>query len=196
MDAPDDSTHALAADAAFRPAICGVDDLPRLRGCGFTHIVSIMDPGSAVPEAFGSFDPHQRLDLRLHDIIDPQADMVAPDEGHVGQLLRFGHAMASSQSPIKLLAHCHAGVSRSSAAVILMLAAVQPGAPERALAAALAIAPNAWPNLRMIELGDALMGCNGRLIAAVRGHYAGMLERYPAIRQVIAVDRHLRNPPG
>lgn len=198
MDTPDDSAqpHASAAAAAFRPTICGVDELPRLHGGGFTHIVSIMDPGSAVPEAFGSFDPHERLDLRFHDIIDPQVDMVMPDDEHVGRLLRFGGTMASSQSPVTLLAHCHAGVSRSSAAAILMLAAVRPGTPEQALAEALAVAPNAWPNLRMIELGDALIGCNGRLIAAVRGHYADMLERYPAIRQVIAVDRHLRKPPG
>lgn len=154
-----------------------------------------MDPGSAAPEVFGSFDAHERLELRFHDIIDPQPDMIAPDDDHVGQLLRFGDAMFAARSPVTLLAHCHAGVSRSSAAVILMLAAAQPGAPERALAHALSGAPNAWPNLRMIELGDALIDCNGRLVAAVRGHYAGMLERYPAIRQVISVDRHLRMPP-
>lgn len=194
MDTPEEGNppNGLPAGAAFRPTICGVDELPRFARCGFTHIVSIMDPGSAVPEAFGSFDRHVRLDLRFHDIIDPQADMAAPGDDHIRQLLGFGDAMRASQAPVKLLAHCHAGVSRSSAAIIVMLAAAQPGSPEQALAHGLAVVPNAWPNLRMIELGDGLIGCRGRLIAAVRGHYAVMLERYPAIRQVIAVERHLR----
>jgi predicted protein tyrosine phosphatase len=181
--------------AAFRLVVCGVDELARFRRCRFSHIVSIMDPDSAVPEVFGSFDAHERIDLRFHDIIDPQVDMVIPNSDHIGQLLRFGGAMMASKSPIKLLAHCHAGVSRSSAAAILVLTAAQSGAPEQALARLLSIAPNAWPNLRMIELGDALIGCKGRLISAVRDHYASMLERYPAIRQMIAVDKHLRATP-
>jgi predicted protein tyrosine phosphatase len=184
-----------ATAAAFRLAICGVDELPRFRACGFSHIVSIMDPGSAVPEVFGSFRAHERLDLRFHDIIDQQADMVIPDSDHIGQLLRFGSAMVRSKSPIKLLVHCHAGVSRSSAAAVVLLAGAKAGVPEQALTQLLSVAPNAWPNLRMIELGDALIGCQGRLISAVRGHYANMLERYPVIRQMIVVDKHLRVPP-
>lgn len=188
-------TNEEATAAAFRLVICGVDGLARFRQCGFSHIVSIMDPGSAVPEVFGSFDAHERLDLRFHDIIDQQADMVIPNRDHIGQLLRFGDTMIASKSPVKLLVHCHAGVSRSSAAAVVLLARTQPGAPEQALAQLLSVAPNAWPNLRMIELGDALADCKGRLISAVRGHYASMLERYPAIRQVIAIDRHLRVSP-
>ncbi|TPQ29170.1 protein-tyrosine-phosphatase [Bradyrhizobium guangdongense] len=151
-----------------------------------------MDPGSDVPTVFETFDAHQRLDLRFHDIIDPDSDMVVPNGEHIGELLRFGRAMYASKSSIKLLAHCHAGVSRSSAAATLMLAAAQPGAPAQAFSRLLAIAPNAWPNLRMIELGDALLGCNGQLVAAARAHYANMIERYPALRQMIAVDKHLR----
>ena len=154
-----------------------------------------MDPDSAVPEVFGSFDAHERLDMRFHDIIDQQVDMVLPNSDHIGQLLRFGRTMITSKSPVKLLVHCHAGVSRSSAAAVVLLAGTQPGAPEQALAQLLSVAPNAWPNLRMIELGDALADCKGRLISAVRGHYASMLERYPAIRQVIAIDKHLRLSP-
>lgn len=185
-------TGEAAAGATLHPVICGVDGLTQFRRCGFTHIVSIMDPGSDAPTVFETFDAHQRLDLRFHDIIDPEADMVVPDGKHIGELLRFGHAMLASPSPIKLLAHCHAGVSRSSAAATLMLAAARPGAPAQAFSRLLAIAPNAWPNLRMIELGDALLGCNGQLVAAARAHYANMIERYPALRQMIAVDKHLR----
>lgn len=197
MSTPEDRfpTDREATAAAYRLVICGVDELARFRQCGFSHIVSIMDPGSAVPEIFGSFDAHERLDLRFHDIIDQQADLVIPNKDHIGQLLRFADAMIAPKSPVTLLVHCHAGVSRSSAAAVLLLAGTQPNAPEWALAQLLTVAPNAWPNLRMIELGDALTDGRGRLISAVRAHYASMLERYPAIRQLIAIDRHLRVSP-
>lgn len=195
----DTSEHTASSNetaaAAFRLVICGVDELARFRQDGFSHIVSIMDPGCAVPEVFGSFDAHERLDLRFHDIIDPQPGMVIPNKDHIGQLLLFGEAMMASKSPVKLLVHCHAGVSRSSAAAVLLLVGAHPDAPERALPRLLSVAPNAWPNLRMIELGDVLTDCGGRLISAVRAHYASMLERYPAIRQLIATERHLRVSP-
>lgn len=194
MDTPEHRTHtgAAAAGTTLDLVICGVDELTRFRRCGCTHVVSIMDPGSDVPTVFGSFNTHERLDLRFHDIIDPDVDMIVPDSDHIGQILRFGRSMLASKSPVKLLAHCHAGVSRSSAAAALMLTVAQPGTPAQALGRLLSIAPNAWPNLRMIELGDALLGCNGQLIAAVRVHYANMIERYPVLRQMVAADKHLR----
>jgi len=179
-------------DAPFHPMICRVDELEQFRHAGFSHVVSILDPDSAVPEVFDAFDPHQRLDLRFHDIIDEQPDMIVPDRHHIERLLRFGRAMIASPAQFKLLLHCQAGVCRSTAAACLLLANAQPGRPELAIAQLRSFAPNAWPNLRMIELGDALLDLRGRLVAATRGHYADLLARYPAIGQVIAVDRYLR----
>ena len=179
-------------DAPFCPVICRVDELGQFRHAGFSHVVSILDPDSAVPEIFEAFERHERLDLRFHDIIDEQPDMIVPNRHHIERLLRFGRAMIASSAQVKLLVHCQAGVSRSTAAALLLLAAAQPGQPESAMARLRSIAPNAWPNLRVIELGDALLDLRGQLVAAVRSHYADLLARYPAIGEVIAVDRHLR----
>jgi hypothetical protein len=39
--------------------------------------------------------------------------------------------------------------------------------------------PRAWPNLRIIELGDALLGRRGEIVEAVRALYRRVLEREP-----------------
>jgi predicted protein tyrosine phosphatase len=47
------------------------------------------------------------------------------------------------------------------------------------------IRPKAWPNLRMIELGDELLGRECRLVAAVRERYRRALERDPNLIEFI-----------
>jgi len=183
-------------EQASAAAICRVDELDGYANAGFSHVVSILDPGYAVPDTFARFAPHQRLDLRFHDIIDPQPEMVPPGRDHIEQLVQFGRAIAASPAPVRLLSHCQAAVSRSTAAAIVLLATARPAAPGEAVTALLAAAPNAWPNLRIIELGDAVLGHGGALVAAVRLHYADMLARYPALRELVAVDRHLHASLG
>ena len=39
--------------------ICGLEELDQHRACGVTHVLSILDPNWADPEAFLAFDPHQ-----------------------------------------------------------------------------------------------------------------------------------------
>jgi predicted protein tyrosine phosphatase len=83
-----------------------------------------------------------------------------------------------------LLVHCHAGVSRSTASVILILAQALPEIPAAEIARhLLRIRPQAWPNLRIIELGDAMSGRDGEIIAAVRAVYRAQLDRRPEIAE-------------
>lgn len=53
--------------------------------------------------------------------------------------------------------------------------------PERpataALEAIVAIRPRAWPNLLILELGDALLGRNGEIAAAASAIYRCVLTR-------------------
>src|SRR6266571_8045315 len=66
-----------------------------------------------------------------------------------------------------LLVHCRAGVSRSTAAAALILMQANPEWPaSAALDAVAAIRPRAWPNLLILEFGDALLGRNGEIVAA------------------------------
>jgi len=169
--------------APFRITVCGIDELPDHNAAGVSHVLSILDPGWPVPDAFGEFGEHARLELRFHDIIEETPGMIAPGEGHVGQLLGFGRDLAAEPPKgAHLLVHCHAGVSRSTASMILILAQALPEMQAADIAQhVLRIRPQAWPNLRIIELGDAMTGRDGEIVAAARTLYRKQLDRRPEI---------------
>ena len=146
-------------------------------------MLSILDPGYPAPPAFGSFGEHERLELRFNDIIDEREDAIAPRREDIETLLRFGRTLLGQPpSNAHLLVHCHAGVSRSTAAMALILAQSRPDSPAAdALAEVVRIRPQAWPNLRMIELGDMLLGRGGEIITAVRRHYRAVAFRQPEL---------------
>ena len=170
----------------FQVTICGIGELGLHCEAGVTHVLSLLDPGSPEPEAFGIFDPHRRLELRFHDVIDADPGCVPPERPDVEQLLSFGRDLANAKGA-HLLVHCHAGVSRSTAAATLILAQARPDRPaEEALQTVVRRRPRAWPNLRILELGDALLGRRGEIVVAARAHYRRVLEREPwMIEQMI-----------
>jgi predicted protein tyrosine phosphatase len=163
--------------APFRVTICGIDELPGHCAAGVTHVLSILDPGWPEPAAFEAFDPHRRLELRFHDIIDDTPNEIAPQRDDVARLLGFGRELSAAPGG-HLLVHCHAGISRSTAATTLILAQAQPERPaSEALAAVVRLRPHAWPNLRILEIGDELLSRRGEIVAAVRVVYRGALDR-------------------
>jgi predicted protein tyrosine phosphatase len=163
----------------FQVTICGIDELGVHCAAGVTHVLSILDPGWPEPEAFGAFDPHRRLELRFHDVIEADPGCVAPEHLDVEQLLTFARDLTKARDT-HLLVHCHAGVSRSTAAATLILAQTRPDRPaEEALQAVVRQRPRAWPNLRILELGDALLERHGEIVDAARAHYRRVLEREP-----------------
>jgi len=170
----------------FQVTICGIGELGLHCEAGVTHVLSLLDPGSPEPEAFGTFDPHRRLELRFHDVIDADPGCVPPERPDVEQLLSFGRDLGSAKGG-HLLVHCHAGVSRSTAAATLILAQARPDRPaEEALQTVVRRRPRAWPNLRILEFGDALLDRRGEIIVAARAHYRRVLEREPwMIEQMI-----------
>jgi predicted protein tyrosine phosphatase len=172
--------------APFQVTICGIDELCFHGGAGVTHVLSILDPGWPEPEAFGAFDPHRRLELRFHDVIEADPGCIAPESPHVEQLLSFGRDLTEARGK-HLLVHCHAGISRSTAAAILIVAQACPDRPAaEALQTVVRRRPRAWPNLRILELGDALLDRGGEIVVAARAHYRRVLEREPwMIEQMI-----------
>jgi predicted protein tyrosine phosphatase len=174
----------MEALAPFRISICGIPELAGHCEGGVSHVLSILDPGWPVPEAFGGFGEHRKLELRFHDIIETDdTGLIPPDDEHVRQLLAFGRSMlADAHTAPHLLVHCHAGVSRSTASMTLLLAQARPDASgERILREVLRIRPQAWPNRRILELGDAQLGRRGDLVAAAAGVYRMQLERTPEL---------------
>jgi predicted protein tyrosine phosphatase len=166
--------------APFRITVCGIEELAGHCDGNVSHVLSILDPEWPVPGAFGAFGEHARLELRFHDIIDEyNAGMIAPQEEHVAELLAFGRGLSEEpQADAHLLVHCHAGVSRSTASMALILAQALPDvAADRVFEEVLRIRPQAWPNLRILELGDAQLNRRGELVAAAAGIYRAQLDR-------------------
>ena len=125
----------------FQVTVCGIDELGSHCEAGVTHVLSILDPGWPEPEAFGIFDPHRRLELRFHDVIETEPGCVAPESLDVEQLLSFGRDLTEAKGA-HLLVHCHAGLSRSTAAATLIVAQARPDRPaEEALQTVLSRRP-------------------------------------------------------
>ncbi len=172
--------------APFRISVCGIEELTGHCETGVSHTLSILDPEWPVPEAFGAFGEHAKLELRFHDVVEEGIPgTLPPREEHVAALLAFGRELTAEPPPeAHLLVHCHAGVSRSTASMALILAQGLPEAgPDRVFGEILRIRPQAWPNLRILEMGDALLGRGGALAEAARGVYRRQLEARPHLAE-------------
>ena len=163
----------------FQLTICGIDELAGHCPGGVTHVLSILDPGWPEPEALSIFDVHQRLRLRFHDVIESQPGWIAPERWDVELLLAFARGLNAS-GETHLLIHCHAGVSRSTAAAALVLAQARADRPaDEVLREVVRLRPRAWPNLRILEFGDDILGRGGEIVEAARAHYRRAIEREP-----------------
>ena len=164
--------------------ICGLDELDDHSARGVTHVLSILDPGWPEPAAFLAFDPHFRATFHFHDAIEPGPGILLPEKADVAAILAFGREVGDDVR--HLLIHCHAGISRSTAAMLMILAQALPHEGEDAVVGRLLhIRPQAWPNSRMIGFADELLGRDGRLSAAVGRIYARHLKTRPDLAQTM-----------
>ena len=171
-------------DSPFKITICGIDELVDHSKADVPHVLSILDPATPEPDAFGQFGEHARLELRFHDVIEefvPGYD--SPQPHHIAALLAFGRGLSSEpEGRAHLLVHCHMGISRSTAAAVLLLAEARPQSSPAAIMAEIAkVRDKAWPNLRMVEIGDAMLGLNGGLVQAVRDRHHQLARARPDV---------------
>jgi predicted protein tyrosine phosphatase len=168
----------------FKMTICGIEELTEHCNARVSHVLSILDPMTPQPDAFGRYGEHARLELRFHDIIEERIPgYESPQAHHIDALLTFGRAMIQRpEDRAHLLVHCHMGISRSTAASVLLLTQAAPGwSHDDVMAEVARIRPKAWPNLRMIELGDQILGLQGGLVRAVRCRYQEMARALPHV---------------
>lgn len=160
-------------EPGLRLTICGLGELADHSAAGVTHVLSILDPDFPEPEDFLAYDQHHRLTLRFHDIIGPWPGWQAPERHDVEALIDFGRELDQAGDGVEhLLVHCHAGISRSTAALATLLARHTPAGDEAGIFARIReIRPQAWPNSRMVDFADDLLQRDGRLSAALRDHY-------------------------
>ena len=165
--------------------ICGLEELTLHGARGVTHVLSILDPDQPEPEAFSGYSRHRRTLLRFHDAIELAPGLVLPQPSHVEAVLEFGQSLAEEADTAQahLLVHCHAGISRSTAAMAMLLAQAEPEqSEENIFERLLALRPKAWPNSLMIDFADQLLRRGGRFSSALGPLYRRQLATYPNIR--------------
>jgi len=156
--------HTLDADIpAFRP----------------THLLGILDPLTPDPRAY-RHKPAGRvaLVLRFRDV--DAATPEGPGGHHAAAIIDFADraVAASRQGEARLLVHCHAGISRSTASAYIALVRERgiERAPE-AFAELLRIAVQPWPNRSLVELADRQLAAAGRLLAPLDAYRAAHQHR-------------------
>jgi predicted protein tyrosine phosphatase len=144
-----------------------------------THLLGILDPPTPEPAIYGH-EPNSRatLLLRFQDIDAGEPD--GPTAEHVREIIAFADQVRSAhaRAPARLLVHCHAGISRSTASAYIALA--RDFGLERAndaFQALLRAAVNPWPNRRLIALADDALGAGGRLLAPLDGYREANIAR-------------------
>jgi predicted protein tyrosine phosphatase len=170
-------------DAPFLITVCGLEELSCHADRKVSHVLSILDPGYSEPEAFGAYGEHARLQLNFHDIIEDIPGQEPPQPEHVATILEFGSGILRDPALSRhLLVHCHMGISRSTAAMTLLLAQAQPGlTATEVLAQVLHIRPKAWPNLRILTLGEEQLDRRGEFTDAAAGVYRLQMEQRPEL---------------
>jgi len=165
--------------------ICGIPELDLHREAGVSDVLSIIDPYEPEPVVFDRFHPHRRQTLRFDDVMSRSAGAQAPEDDHLEALLAFGQAIEQAGDATHLLIHCHAGVSRSTAAAAILMAQHNAGREADAFLALLELRAQAWPNTRMVQIADRLMARNGALIEGLVAYRRALLEVRPHLAQMI-----------
>jgi predicted protein tyrosine phosphatase len=155
-------------------SICGVMELPeKVKAFSPTHVISIQDPDDD-PQAFASSVAVLRLafwDIAvarslIHNALKLKPEDDFPGRHHAEAILDFGRGIPSEG---RLLIHCMAGISRSTAAAFMLVCQHRRGDERRALQFIKVLRPQAEPNAILVAHADAILGADGRMIAALCG---------------------------
>lgn len=143
--------------------VCSLREMPtHVRTVRPAYLVSLVTPveqPATPPEV--PVERHLRVDI--DDICAPVHGAIIPCARHIHAVL---DKLAQWRGAEPILIHCVAGVSRSMATALITAASRAPGREMELAASLRRAAPHAQPNQLMIELGDAILGCRGRLIDA------------------------------
>jgi hypothetical protein len=145
----------------------------------FNAVVSIVgtweEPGVVGSPPPGDWDVWnafrgEKLRLVFDDVQRESPHGDPPTEADVATIIEFAHAVWGG----KVLLHCGAGVSRSGAAALTLLAVLLgPGREMEAVEHLLKIRPIARPHARMVEYADRLLGRSGALYGATAERMGG-----------------------
>lgn len=158
--------HEMSIEVASRAEAGDILCSPE-RCAEVTCLVSIGEAHNELPAGFTNVA--RRLRLLFADHVDGP---YAPTVEDVRQIIELAESLRASAG--RVLIHCEAGVSRSSAAALIMYACWYGAGREReALGRVLRQRAVAHPNRLMVSLADELLGRGGRLAEVVQAYEAG-----------------------
>ena len=129
-----------------------------------SEVMCLISIGAANDELpIGYDNVSHKLRLLFGDTLDEET---GPQESDVQTLVKFAQNLSSSRG--KILIHCEAGISRSTAAALILYACwLGPGREREAMRRVLKQRPIAFPNRRMVQLADQLLKRDGQLLKAL-----------------------------
>lgn len=130
--------------------------------CGeVSFLISIGAPEDDLPAGYSNVPSRLRLLFG-----DTETAEHGASESDIQCLIDLAEEL--NRSTAKVLIHCEAGVSRSTAAALIIYTCLLgPGSERRAMDLVLRQRPIAMPNRRMVKIADALLRRRGRLIAVL-----------------------------
>ena len=126
-----------------------------------SHVITLLNPDHEMAPVAGP----RHLRLGMHDVALRAQGMTTPEASDIERILGFA---AEWDEAAPMLVHCHMGISRSTATAYIIACQRSPEGMELRIAQRLrAVSPQAYPNRRLVMLGDEALGRQGRMIAAV-----------------------------
>ncbi|HYN38991.1 MAG TPA: protein-tyrosine-phosphatase [Rhodospirillales bacterium] len=183
------STEIATPLLPYAITICGLSELPTYAGTGISHVVSILDPVWPDPAEFDSWQAHRRVVWRFDDVVEANSGYSAPTRGDVEAIIALGLELAAEPAT-HLLIHCHAGVSRSTATAVILMAQHNPGREADVFAELTRVRPRSWPNALMLKFADEQLGRSGALVDALTDHQRRIARAFPEFAELLA--RHGR----
>ncbi|EME67646.1 hypothetical protein H261_22463 [Paramagnetospirillum caucaseum] len=171
------------AKLPFTMRICGLDELAdELSEFAPSYVVSILDPGEDDGEPLVFPASVSVLRLRFFDfhslggVVGKALARQGRDENpcidHAEAIIHFGRSIPVGA---KVLCHCWAGISRSTAAAFLLARLHLPEAD--AMELVMALRPGAIPNRLLLKFGEKILGVDGRTVPAPGDQRRGVSSR-------------------
>lgn len=179
-------SHPSLPLTPYKVTICGLSELPGLCPGDVTHLLSLLDTHHPLPETLNGLGGIDSELLRFDDVVAEFPGFIACTAADIERVLAFGERVhAAGDAARHLLVHCHAGISRSTAAAAVLMAQHNPGRETEAFLSLLEMRPHAWPNTRVVELADRILMRQGALLDGLVAYRRALLERKPQLRQII-----------
>ena len=149
--------------STFPVHVCSLHAVRELDVSTYDGIITIEDTTIREPFRVQTDEPKQLI-LQFEDINKPMDDYIIPQMCHIKRALEFADKIEDGS----LLIHCHAGISRSSAIALAVIAKrLGPGKEEEAVNTLEHINPNCRPNKFIVEMTDELLERDGKLYKEV-----------------------------